>query len=211
MEEILYKLFTNTPAFRGEEHYWRRGTANDTIVFRDETNKRIQAEGFTLEIQQQILRWGGIHGFKQFDFVDESINDIVDNDLITLQTANAISSYSKLFAFYNPNQYFILDARVSYVFNKLIIENEIANYLPINFNIRRSRNNRLINNYREIMNTWMGGLVNIQDVYPSYCEFIIRVYNHFIEKDENIFTDRGFDKNCPEIIEMFLFYMADHM
>ena len=209
MEQKLYELFQQTPAFVGNGVYWRGGTANNTIAFRSLINNSINIQGFTINLQKQILRWGGIHRFRQNDLVVPAINYLESNNSINLQTANAISSYSKLFAFYNPNKYFIMDARVCYVYNKLIIANGLNNFTPINFDINKSRNTNLKNKYNRIMLAWPGNKINVQDAYPDYCNFIVSTYSFFISNNAQIFNNRNFLKDCPELIEMFLFYMAD--
>jgi ATP sulfurylase len=118
---------------------------------------------------------------------------------------------NKLFAFYSPIDFFILDARVAYVINKLIITNALNNHLPINFIINRSRNASLTTNYRVLMNTWNGQLINIIDYYPLYSSLIKEIHSYFINQNPLIFRNNVFINDDPEIIEMLLFYLADYI
>jgi hypothetical protein len=217
MNQILYNIYTTQIVngvnidFSGNGIYYRGDTSNQTIAFRASINAAITTLGFTLPLQKQVLHWGGIHRFNQFTLVNPAVNQILQLNTINLQTANAISSYSKLFAFYSPKKYFILDARVAYVINKIIITNNLTAQLPINFNINRSRNASLILNYTTLMNGWNGGRINIKNYYPVYCNLIKQIHNYFITKNPLIFTNNGFNNNDPEIIEMFIFYLADYI
>ena len=217
MKQILYNIYTTQITngvninFTGNGIYYRGETSNQTIAFRALINNQITAEGFTLPLQKQILKWGGIHRFNQFQLVNPAISQLHILNTINLQTSNAISSYSKLFAFYSPTNYFILDARVAYVINKLIITNGLIDYLPINFNINRSRNANLTVNYRNLMNGWNGLTTNIANFYPIYCNLIIEIHTYFINQNPLIFANNGFINNDPEIIEMLLFYLADYL
>lgn len=217
MNQILYNIYTTQIAngvninFSGNGIYYRGDTSNETIAFRAYINNEITTHGFTLPLQQEVLHWGGIYRFNQYPLVNPAVNQLLQLNTINLQTANAISSYSKLFAFYSPRNYFILDARVAYVVNKIIITNALNIHLPINFNINRSRNATLILNYRAMMNGWNGGIIDIENFYPVYCNIIKQIHNYFITQNPLIFTNNGFNNNDPEIIEMFLFYLADYL
>ncbi len=217
MNQFLYNIYTTQIAngvninFSGNDIYYRGDTSNQTIAFRASINAAITAQGFTLPLQQQVLRWGGIHRFNQYPLVNPAVNQLLQLNTINLQTANAISSYSKLFAFYSPTNYFILDARVAYVINKIIITNALNTHLPINFNINRSRNASLTNNYSVLMNAWNGQLINIENYYPLYCSLIKEIHSYFINQNPLIFRNNGFINDDPEIIEMLLFYLADYL
>jgi len=217
MNQILYNFYITQVVngrninFSGNGIYYRGDTSNQTIAFRSLINAGITTQGFTLPLQQQVLHWGGIHRFNQYPLVNPAINQLQLLNTINLQTANAISSYSKLFAFYSPIDFFILDARVAYVINKLIITNALNTHLPVNFNINRSRNASLTNNYRVLMNAWNGQLINIENYYPLYCSLIKEIHSYFINQNPLIFRNNGFINDDPEIIEMLLFYLADYL
>lgn len=217
MNQILYDIYTTQIVngininFSGNNIYYKGATANQTITFRTSINASIAAQGFTLPLQQQILRWGFIYKFNQYSLVNPAINQLQLINTISTQTAKAISSYSKLFAFYSPKNYFILDARVAYVINKIIITNALNTHFPIDFNINRSRNVKLTNNYRALMTTWNGQLINIENYYPLYCSLIKEIHSYFINQNPLIFINNGFINNDPEIIEMLLFYLADYI
>jgi hypothetical protein len=213
MENILYNLYITQPSFKfnGTAEYWKGSSANQTIKFRNDVNTNIINQGFTLPIKKQILKWGGIHGFKQYPFVDQAISDLEENNNISSETANAISSYSKLFGFYKPKDYFILDARVCYVYNKLIILYNIENLTPVKFDINRSRNRNLKENYKEMITTWTGDFISVTDFYPKYCDMIKNLHQYFISQNKDIFNINDFINNDAEIIEMFLFFLADYI
>ncbi len=217
MEILLYEIFTKQIVnskrinFRGDAIYYKGSTANQTINYRKLLNEKIRNNGLNIEIQKEILKWGGIHGFKQHTDVSDTIRQLESKKSINSKTANAISSYSKLFAFYSPTNYFILDARVAYVINKIIINNNSINYTPIKFNINRSRNASLIENYRLLMSNWKGDTLKVEEFYAKYCNIIKNIHNYFIDKDPLIFKNMGFVNDDPEIIEMLLFYLADYL
>lgn len=213
MVHQLCNLFSNEfKNFSGDTNYWKGKTVNETINFRHDINQRILNNGFTIELQREILKWGGIHRFNQFHKVPHILSILNNEQSIDTNTANAISSFSKLFAFYCPQNYFILDARVSYVINKIILINQI-NTPFINFNIKRSRNKNLIAKYESMMNAipCTHQFIDISDYYIQYCTLIKETYNYFCEMNPNKFENRGFIFNSPEIIEMFLFYLADRV
>ena len=62
-----------------------------------------------------------------------------------------------------------------------------------------------------MMNGWNGGIIDIENFYPVYCNIIKQIHNYFITQNPLIFTNNGFNNNDPEIIEMFLFYLADYL
>jgi hypothetical protein len=213
MVHHIYDLFLNNiNNFSGNTNYWKVNTVNETIRFRHDIHQRILNNGFTIEIQKEILKWGGIHVFNQFHIVPDVLNRLHNHRSIDTNTANAISSFSKLFAFYCPQHYFILDARVSYVINNIIINNQIETPL-INFNIKRSRNRNLRRRYEAMLDAppFNYEFKDIADYYIRYCTFINETYNYFINDNPNIFNEEEFIFNSPEIIEMFLFYLADHI
>jgi hypothetical protein len=213
MVHQICHLFTNeNNNFFGNTNYWKGKTVNETIRFRHDIHQHILNKGFTKEIQREILKWGGIHRFNQFEKVVHVLSTLNNEQAIDTDTANAISSFSKLFAFYCPQNYFILDARVSYVINKIILINQIETPL-INFKINRSRNRNLIVKYEEMMNAIPGNhqFIDIADYYIQYCALIKETYTYLREMYPDIFENRDFIFNSPEIIEMFLFYLADHI
>jgi hypothetical protein len=213
MEEILFQLYQTQPNFKfgGNINYWKGKTANQTIGYRSLVNSRVNENGLTLDIEREILKWGGIFGFKQYSEIEEVIQKIDSRQIISAKTASAISSYSKIFAFYKPEEYFILDARVCYVYNKLILNHNLQDNDFVKFDINRSRNKRLKEKYRETISLWRGSYVSVEQFYPNYCEFVKSVYDSFIERDSEIFTGKHFVNNTPEIIEMFLFFLADYV
>ena len=211
MEKIIYDLYLKHLNFNGDSLYWKKATANSTIDYRKLVCNEIRKSRFGINTQKKILKWGGIHRFKQFSLVKKVISDLDKNNKININTAKAISSYSKLFGFYKPKEYFILDARVCYVYNKLIISSNIANKMPVKFDINRSRNKTLITKYRTTMGLWNSNTKSVEDFYPEYCKFIRSTHKYFLQKDSKIFSKRKFANNDPEIIEMFLFFIADYI
>ena len=197
--------------FKGDENYWRGSTANQTIEYRKSISNLIQKNGFTIEIQKNILHWGGIFNFNQFDNVNKCIQLLDEHNIISETTAKAISSYSKLFAFYKPDIYFILDARVCYVYNNLVIKNRLKNLTPVAFNISRSRNETLKIKYKDIMKTFSENKLSIEHFYPKYCVLVKMIHQYFLSQDKLIFKNKGFSNDNPEIIEMFLFFLADYI
>ena len=217
MNQILYNLYTTQVIngvnidFSGNGLYYRGASANQTIGLRGSINNTIVDQGFTLELQQQVLHWGGIYRFNQYALVNSAIIKLQTLNSINIKTAEAISSYSKLFAFHSPTKYFILDARVAYVINKIIIQNGLIAHTPVGFNINRSRNAALANNYTILMNAWNGNVISIVNFYPIYCNLINQIHSYFLNENSLIFSNRGFSNSDPEIIEMFLFFLADYL
>jgi hypothetical protein len=98
------------------------------------------------------------------------------------------------------------------VINNIIINNQIETPL-INFNIKRSRNRNLRRRYEAMLDAppFNCEFKDTADYYIRYCTLINETYNYFINDNPNIFNEEEFIFNSPEIIEMFLFYLADHI
>jgi hypothetical protein len=186
-----------------EETYWMGKNWKDTIALRRD-NPLID---FTNQEEiNRVLSWGGIHRFKQFSSVQPAINDL-ENNIIAPKTLTAISSYSKLFSFYKPNEYFIFDARVAFSLNCLLIMfynsnngQKIEKNL-IQFNFTGRSRNKFIKEKSALFRDYE----KFETIpYLEYNTLIKNLYSHSFRKV--IFENNEFEElKKPEIIEMLLF------
>lgn len=113
------------------------------------------------------------------------------------KTYSRISSFSKLFSFYKPEIYFILDSRVSVVLNTFFEEIDKSEYfIPFNRKSARGKKARNELSHFKIKESIYD---NIGIAYLNYNLLIIELF-----KKTKIPNDLP---KCPEIIEMALFSM----
>lgn len=140
--------------------------------------------------------WGGIRNFRDNEHLPMAINEL-QNKKLKYKTYSRISSFSKLFSFYKPKIYFILDSRVSLVLNTFFLEIDKSEYI-IPFNQRSARGKKVrsgLSNFKikeSIFN-------DIGIAYLHYNQLIIEVF-----KKSKIPNDLP---ECPEVIEMAIFSM----
>ena len=185
--------------------YWKgkNGNWNDMVKYRSGISSKIEKATQIEEKNEQykaILNWGGIRGFKAYDIIPLSITKI-EKDIVEFDTYSRISSMSKIFSFYKPSQYFILDSRVSLVINTILIKNKIKNNF-IHFPPYRAAGNSVkigLKKYKSMPTKFS----NMGETYIAYNKLILDVFKK-IGKLPNGYI------NKPEIVEMVLFTMIDN-
>jgi hypothetical protein len=137
LKQIIDKLDLN-------QKYWKGKSWFETLELR--RNNPIKNFNDKTQIDK-VLYWGGIYRFKDHRNINDAFTNLQNNN-ISEHTLNRISSYSKLFSFYNSDKYFILDARVAFSLNCLLLsynnsEDNCKHILPelIDFKFKiKSRN-----------------------------------------------------------------------
>ena len=199
--EVSSYLSKNDP----KAHYWKgkNGNWNDMVKYRSGISSKIEIAKQKKEKNEHykvILNWGGIRGFKAYDIIPLSIIKI-EKDIVEVDTYSRISSMSKIFSFYKPSQYFILDSRVSLVINTILIKNKIKNNY-IHFPPYRAAGNSVkigLKKYKSMPTQFS----NMGETYIAYNKLILDVFKK-IGKLPNGYI------NKPEIVEMALFTMIDN-
>jgi hypothetical protein len=198
--EVSSYLINNDP----KVPYWKgeNGNWNDMVGFRSGISIKIEKSKRKIEKNEQykaILNWGGIRGFKSYDIIPLSIIKI-EKDIVEVDTYSRISSMSKIFSFYKPSQYFILDSRVSLVINTILVKNKIKNNF-IHFPPYRAAGKFVkigLEKYKSVPTQFS----NMGETYIAYNKLILDVFKK-IGKLPNGYI------NKPEIVEMVLFTMVD--
>jgi hypothetical protein len=129
----LTKIEPEMPYWKGK-HSWA-----GMVEFRRRFSERRSGSGFQKADQQSILKWGGIHRFVHHELLRPGLHQLSERQL-PRDLYSRISSMSKLFSFYDPDKYFILDARVALTINHLIAKHRTGD-LGIPFNPLRSKGN----------------------------------------------------------------------
>lgn len=199
-DEVSTYLINNDP----KVSYWKgnKGNWNDMVGFRSETSNKIEKAKQKKEKDvhyKVILNWGGIRSFNKYDIIPQSITKI-EKGIVDFDTYSRISSMSKIFSFYKPSQYFILDSRVSLVINTILIKNKIKNNF-IHFPPYRAAGNSVkigLEKYKSMPTQFS----NMGETYIAYNKLILDVFKK-IGKLPNGYI------NKPEIVEMVLFTMVD--
>lgn len=159
-----------------------------------------------------INSWGGIRGFKNIQKNKDKINNFknqINEEKLTLEMFETISSLSKISSFINPEKFSIYDSRVVYTLNWLILTCENKEKLNFKyFPIPTSRNkilqdfdlNTILNLFH--FNEYEKGnkiYLDKQKAYFEYCKFI------------NCNVEEIFGKGAkPYELEMLLFLLADN-
>ncbi|MEY3053003.1 MAG: hypothetical protein RLY31_2788 [Bacteroidota bacterium] len=205
---VLKKYFLKV---NPEARYWSGRNWQETMAYRlqnpltDATSK---------DQIRKVLHWGGIYRFNQYDEVPAAVAWLENTEKETPKNvSNAIASYTKLFSFYNPDKYFILDARVLFSLNAMLLayrqqtlaENEsIPENALISFPFKnRTRNGYIIEHSKLFYDVqrMTGGLLP----YRAYNNLILRI--HEIWKEEGVLTEESWPgTDRPEIVEMLMFY-----
>lgn len=180
-----------------DTYYWNgKMTWMETINFRIEINKQIKKSSYGANQISEVMCWGGIRNFRDNDHLPTAINEL-QNKKLRHKTYSRISSFSKLFSFYDPQNYFILDARVSLVLNSFFIKIGKSEYvLPFN---HRSAQSALARVQLSKLKKIKSSFINIGEAYIEYNHLILKIF-----KSVNI--PKRLPKR-PEIIEMALFSM----
>jgi hypothetical protein len=193
-----------------DEKYWKGKTWNETIQFRRIT---ILSNYSDFNKVNEILNWGGIYGFKNHQNIENAFVNLKINQFAK-STLDRISSYSKLFSFHNPDQYFILDARVAFSLNCLLIgysdlksENNSQKPDLINFNFKSKSRNTFIKDKSDIFIQFP----KLKEIpYQEYNSMILKIYNHPLCQE--ILEIKKLNKSSiPEIIEMILFKYCEEI
>jgi len=187
-----------------DEKYWKGKTWNQTIQFR--RNKRLSDYNDLIKVNE-ILNWGGIYGFKNHQNIENAFIYLQLNQFAT-STLDRISSYSKLFSFHSPDQYFILDARVAFSLNCLLIgfnnltsENKFQKPNLINFNFKSKSRNTFIKDKSDIFNQFP----KLKEIpYQEFNSMILKIYKHPLCQ-ESLKIQKLNKSEMPEIIEMIFF------
>lgn len=126
VSNYLKNIKPNTPYWNGKM------TWIETINYRNKINKKIIKSSFGESEISEVLCWGGIRNFQDNEYLPEALNQLKSKSIKYL-TYSRISSFSKLFSFYDPKNYFILDSRVSIALNTFFSEIGKSEYiLPFN-------------------------------------------------------------------------------
>jgi hypothetical protein len=178
-----------------DSRYWKgKHSWAEMVYFRSAMSKRKSKFGFSKSDQIEVLRWGGINRFNQFELMKEGLTSLTKGE----EVFSRISSMSKLFSFYNPNLYFILDARVALTINHLIsLKNTKDKFIP--FTPSKSRGEKVKKALIQL--TSNNNYNDIGIAYVAYNSLILSIFNQ-------ITIPNGLPQK-PEIIEMALFSMAE--
>jgi hypothetical protein len=146
-----------------------------------------------------VSEWGGIRNVDlNIAEINTSLNDL-KNGKMSAKQFDTISSFSKIASLYDNEKYFILDSRVTFSLNWILLKNKSRFYFPI----LPGRNSRLVK-YN------MSGVLSLyfknEDIYYDK-QFAYFIYCKLIE---NIFKKCNKEKiKKPYYIEMMLFSMLD--
>lgn len=196
--QVSTKVQSYLKGINSDSLYWRKEhTWNEMVRFRANLSSKKIKTGFTPKDQDSILKWGGINNFNSHELMKLGLLQL-NNGCLTYSIYSRISSMSKLFSFYEPNKYFILDARVALALNHFISVC-CTNDLLIPFNPAKSKGNKVKAALKKF-NLKGKCFSNLGESYLAYNNLVLRVY-------ENISIPNKLPKR-PEIIEMALFSMA---
>jgi len=177
--------------------YWKGKSWNDTIAFRAEHKLELDS---SKEKLSEVLKWGGIHRFGQHHLYKAAVILLDENITPEKAVYERISSFSKLFSFYNPEKYFILDARVAFIINCIIESSKVdAMGIPFNFKIK-SRNEILKASIslKELPEYFS----DLGSAYRSYNTLVLEVFS-ILQRNGKLKIEK------PELVEMVLFKAAD--
>lgn len=194
---ILHQVRDFLKNIKPETPYWKgKHTWEEMVNFRNDFSLRKSESGFSKNDQKIILKWGGINRFTHFELMRGGLKELHNNNL-SFDTYSRISSLSKLFSFYNPDKFFILDARVALTINHLIcIEN--TGDLCIPFKANRSKGKRVKSALESFQREAM--FDDLGQAYLAYNSLVLSIFR-------NISIPNGLPKK-PEIIEMAIFSIA---
>lgn len=183
-----------------ETTYWKgKHTWGEMVEFRGAFTKSKSKDGFGERYQIEILKWGGINRFTHFELMKGGLKELHENNL-SFHTYSRISSLSKLFSFYNPDKFFILDARVALTINHLICKENTGD-LCIPFKPSKSKGKKV----KAALDRFQGEAMfdDLGQAYLAYNSLILSIF-------QNISIPNGLPKK-PEIIEMAIFSIADQI
>jgi hypothetical protein len=191
INNYLKDIYPHTPYWKGK-HTWEK-----MVDFRNDLSLKKSKSGFSKDHQKCILKWGGINRFTHFELMEGGLKELYDNNL-SFNTYSRISSLSKLFSFYDPNKFFILDARVALTINHLICKENTGD-LCIPFKPSKSKGKKV----RSALERYQGEAMfdDLGQAYLAYNSLVLSIF-------QNISFPNGLPKK-PEIIEMAIFSIAD--
>lgn len=179
-----------------DQEYWKEKSWLETIEFR--RNHSLELNSKEKELRE-VLQWGGIYGFKQWHLYQPALELLQEEQELPEDIHSRISSFSKLFSFYQPDKYFILDARVAFTLNNLI-----KSYHPeqqgFDFPFMMKSRNKGINQAAPLL-TLNHYFRDLGVAYYAYNRLVLDVYN--VLKKQHVAIE------YPELVEMVLFKYAD--
>ncbi|MBQ9336597.1 MAG: hypothetical protein IJS14_04785 [Lentisphaeria bacterium] len=110
-----------------------------------------------------VYHWGGIHGNHE-ETIERYADNLINGNLQEMETDTGIASKSKILAAWNPNHYYIYDARVAIALQKLYF-NIYRFYIPT------PQGN--VDAVREELERSQGEAVT----YPEFCEGLRNTQN----------------------------------
>jgi hypothetical protein len=191
VSSFLTKINPTTPYWKGN-HSWQ-----DIIKLREQIHSRRNKNGFKETDQKFILKWGGIHNFSSYGLLQSALKEL-SNESLTYENYSRISSMSKLFSFYTPEKYFILDARVSLTINHFISTKNTGDLL-IPFQPSKSKGGKVKSALIKLRNK-KHEYENIGQAYLAYNDLVLRIF-------KNINIPNKLPPK-PELVEMVLFSLA---
>lgn len=185
---------------RPDTLYWKgKHTWEEMVNFRNDFTLRKSESGFSKNDQKIILKWGGINRFTHFELMRGGLKELHNNNL-SFDTYSRISSLSKLFSFYNPDKFFILDARVALTINHLICKENTGD-LCIPFKPSKSKGKKVKSALEKFQVEAM--FDDLGQAYLAYNSLVLSIFN-------KISIPNGLPKK-PEIIEMAIFSIAERI
>jgi len=189
------------------QKYWKGKTWKETIHFRKDNPLLDYNDKTSVD---KVLHWGGIYRFKDYSYVSSAFIELEKNNF-TSTTLDRISSFSKLFSFYDSSKFFILDARVAFSLNCFLLSfsqsSEKAPYSLIDFKFKsKSRNNFIKSNSVLFESEQKYKVIP----YQYYNDLVLHLYNHPICQNA-LSKDNIRELNTPEIIEMILFKYVEEI
>jgi hypothetical protein len=189
------------------QKYWKGKSWKETIKFRSDNTLLDYNDKASVD---KVLHWGGIYRFKDYSNVSSAFKEL-ENKNFSVSTLERISSYSKLFSFYDSSKYFILDARVAFSLNCFLLSySQSAEKLPyslIDFKFKSKSRNKFIKSKSELFGSFPK---NKSIPYHEYNDLVLHLYNHPICQ-KTLSKDYLLELNTPEIIEMIIFKYVEEI
>lgn len=182
------------------------------IILKESLKTQYQSNSDNTQLDFWIINdWGGIYGFKQ---TPKNLSKILalknqlQDDKISKENFETISSLSKVASFWDPLEYFVYDARVAYSLNWLILRYENTEGIKHKyFPMPNSRNKALVNyDMQTILNLFHAEknqeyksiYFTPEEAYHAYCKLI------------KLIALQVFEGETPAyLVEMLLFVVAD--
>lgn len=202
-KQVFSSIIDDVQEINLESPYWKGRNWKDTIKYKEDL--RINDENNQDQLRR-VLKWGGINNFKGYQNFPTSLAALKKHDSLPSCATTSISSFSKLFSFFDSQNYFILDARVALRLNTLLI-NISDNTLLLPFNFNRSRNQSLRNYAAYVFNGQNFNYYDPSEGYYAFNDLIISLYNYSVQDS----TLNSLKLVGPQIFEMYLFKSVDEI